>query len=228
MKKCLIFLLAFCLLIPAFSIAEEPFSLRNGYIWGMSMEDAQALAAQEGLLERREPRLTEFLAELCYADVPVGAYNAEEFCIEFLAMEGEPAELSKCTYYFPKFDAATGEAKDMLDELSKALTDIYGSRFKKNFDLWSDDQSIHVETYLEVGDTVIYAGLLYDGENYDTDGKLLEADTSRCFIVYYSSSLFNKMLQPFPTPSPTPKPTPTPSPTLAPTPTKLPEKYYGL
>ena len=228
MKKRFAALLILCLFLPAFCSAEEPFSLRNGYAWGMSMEAAQTLAAQEGIAEGREPRLGEHLAALYYADAPVGAYTADEFCLEFFIPDGEPAQLSKCTYYFPKFDAKTGEAKSMLDDLTKALTDLYGTRSKRNFDLRSEDQSLHMKTYWEVGDTIIYAGFVYDGESDEASGKLLEIETSGCFLLYYSSSLYQKMLQPEPTPSPTPSPTPVPTPTPTPTPTKLPGQYYGL
>lgn len=67
MKRILCLVGLLTLLIPAPSLAE-PFTLRNGYAWGMTQKEAAALAQSEGLTsgDSNNDQI------IVYRDVPLG------------------------------------------------------------------------------------------------------------------------------------------------------------
>ena len=88
MKKTIALLLILCLLLGASAFAyfqffstptpPEPFTLRNGYYWGMPKEEALSLAAEEGLTE-----IADGNSIVIIFDVPIDENYAATFTLYF-------------------------------------------------------------------------------------------------------------------------------------------------
>lgn len=124
MKKLLLITLAVALLLPALATAET-FSLRNGYTWGMSVEDARALAAREGLTLVFDEEVGNTDHCLGYEDVPVGDYAAY-FSLLFYTLPDGGLALGQMSYGFGEVAAGSPEAEALQDHLQTNLTAKYG------------------------------------------------------------------------------------------------------
>ena len=131
MKKTLSLLVVFCLSLllcaPAFATASQPFSLRNGYTWGISTKDALVLTKEEGIvMESLYGTGRHFTA----VNVPVGDFIASRFSLFFRAVDGE-LQLYSMSYEFDAPEETTGEISAIpyqspISELKRALDTLYG------------------------------------------------------------------------------------------------------
>ena len=135
-KRSLITLLALLMLLalPLVALAEEPFTLRNGYYWGMTKEEAMTLAKDERLKfeaawsQKGEPSLGTRTGELVsYKEVPVGDYVANNFYLDLERQEDDSLLLYAITYLFGAFQSDEyAKANAVFDGLEKGLTAVYG------------------------------------------------------------------------------------------------------
>ncbi len=75
------------------SAPTEPFSLRNGYYWGMSQDEVLKLAAEEGL----EDIVKQDKWSLNFENVPVGDFSVS------MSLSFTYSALSHIEYLFPSF-----------------------------------------------------------------------------------------------------------------------------
>ena len=133
MKRPLALLVVFCLSLllcaPAFATAAQPFSLRNGYTWGISTKDALALTKEDGIvMESLYGTGRHFTA----TNVPVGHFIASRFSLFFREVDGE-LQLYSMSY---EFDAPEEEDEEResfaepyqfpINELKYVLDSLYG------------------------------------------------------------------------------------------------------
>ena len=78
MKRLLAIVLLLLLVIPMTALAYTPFTLRNGYYWGMPKEEILALAQQEGL----GPNTSKGEGVVAFENVPVGKFSAEMWLLD--------------------------------------------------------------------------------------------------------------------------------------------------
>lgn len=126
MKKLLAIALAALLLVPAFAVAEGAFSLRNGYHWGMTVEDAKALAAKEGLTLIDEGDSGNIDYYLNYEGASVGDYTAHFNLLFTAADDYTPHELIYMAYDFDSLPVGSAEAEELQHHLQTNLTVKYG------------------------------------------------------------------------------------------------------
>ncbi len=124
MKKIRAFalLLALVLVLPlalsATALAAQPFTLRNGYSFGMSRRDALALGAKEGLGENMSLNKRFVIFE----DVPVGDSTAR-MILDF----GQGASLGSIMYQFPSPpNKEEALLVAQLHELEESMVSVYG------------------------------------------------------------------------------------------------------
>ena len=146
MKKTFILLMVFCLLgltlAPAFATDEDTFSLRNGYTWGMSREEALALAEAEGLvMESLYGTGLHFFAP----NVPVGDFVADRFYLHFRELDGT-IQLYSMVYHFMRSFKLPHSA-DL--QMASMLNSLYGDT-KQTY-----DQLFAGQNYWDLGHTTI-------------------------------------------------------------------------
>lgn len=123
MKKTFSLILLAALLVSfSASAANEPFTLRNGYTWGMTRDEAFSLAESEGLI-----LITPGQGYLQYINVPVGGYSAE-MSLEFLEASDEVWRLGCITYTFGIVNGKPYDPgnEEMFSALLDGLTETYG------------------------------------------------------------------------------------------------------
>lgn len=126
MRKLLVFVLLACMLAPSFAVAEGAFTLRNGYAWGMTVDDAKALAAKEGLTYIDEGDSGNIDYYLNYEGATVGDYTAC-FSLMFTADDDyTPHWLVSMTYSFNDLPIGSAEAEALQHHLQTNLTVKYG------------------------------------------------------------------------------------------------------
>ncbi len=141
MKKICVFALLLALVLPlapalspalsATALADQPFTLRNGYHWGMSKAEAIQLAEEEGLevVNGKNPEYV-FLK-----DVPVGQYQTT-MALAF----NEQMTLHVISYIFPEPRAADRDTLlPQFHSLREALVGLYGAistESKNEYALW--------------------------------------------------------------------------------------------
>ena len=124
--KRILSLLFLCLFLPAVALADEPFTFRNGYTWGMAQSDAEALAHDDGLYIdiSNDPGI------LTYENVPAGDFTAATFQLVFKNSETGDityhGTLSGIIYTFPSIQKDSNEAAAQLQSLVEALRNTYG------------------------------------------------------------------------------------------------------
>ena len=125
MKKTIALLLILCLLLSASAFAyfqffsapkaPEPFTLRNGYYWGMPKEEALALAAEEGLTE-----ISDSNPMLYIRSVPVDENYTSTFSLSF---HDEGSLLNGMRYTIE--NVTEGEYLHMLEYFTHAIETKY-------------------------------------------------------------------------------------------------------
>ena len=121
MKYFVALLLAVLFVLPMSGTAEEAFSLRNGYTWGMPKEKALALAQEEGL----GPNISQADSLLGFTDVSVGSFTASFFTMRF---ENEKSR-NQLNYISYSFDGLPAEGELFLaigTDLLDSLVSVYG------------------------------------------------------------------------------------------------------
>ena len=131
MKKMLALLIIICLSLllcaPAFATAAQPFSLRNGYTWGISTKDALALTKEDGIvMESLYGTGRHFTA----INVPVGNFIASKFSLFFREVGGG-LQLYSMSYEFDapeetESDEPPASYQSPINELKAALDNLYG------------------------------------------------------------------------------------------------------
>lgn len=124
MKKLLSVVLLVAMCLPVSAVAER-FTLRNGYAWGMSVEEAKALAAEEGLtlVDEEEVGNTDYFVG--FEGATVGDYPAH-FSLMFFTLPDGTLELGGMTYGFDALAAGSPEAEALQNHLQTNLTAKYG------------------------------------------------------------------------------------------------------
>lgn len=118
MKRLLAIVLLLLLVIPMTALAYTPFTLRNGYYWGMPKEEIFALAQQEGL----GPNTSKGEGVVAFENVPVGKFSAEMW----LSLD-DTLRLRSIRYLFPGVpEDQLDQLTPMFDSLTQALTGVYG------------------------------------------------------------------------------------------------------
>ena len=179
MKKNLALLVVFCLSLllcaPAFATAAQPFSLRNGYTWGISTKDALVLTKEEGIvMESLYGTGRHFTA----INVPVGDFIASRFSLFFREVDGE-LQLYSMSYEFdaPEEEESEAFAKPYqfpINVLKYVLDSIYGvSTLDRSF----------LDTYTwDLGHTTV---TLRDTENDIKISPILFKGPRRVCAIYY-------------------------------------------
>ena len=121
MKKTALFLviilLCFCNITMA-SATYTPFTLRNGYYWGMPKEEVLVLAREEGL----GPNTSKGEKVVSFDNVPVG-----DFSVRMLLSLDESLQLDSIYYLFPGVpEDQRDQVIAMFEKLTQALADVYG------------------------------------------------------------------------------------------------------
>ena len=175
MKKILAPLVAFCLFLlctPAFATAAQPFSLRNGYTWGISTKDALALTKEEGIVMES---LYDTGRHFTATNVPVGDYVASRFSLFFREVDGE-LQLYSMSYEFDAPEKTKGKASvtPSVNELKYVLDSLYGvSTLDRSF----------LDTYTwDLGHTTV---TLRDTENETEPISLPRPYPRRLCAIYY-------------------------------------------
>ena len=102
------------------SKADAPFSLRNGYQWGMGMEQVLALAAEEGFTVPEYPLYA--YSWVTIEAVPVGRFTATSMKLSFDKMD----RLIRVSYSFDVDSISFFEAQEITDWLAPSLKSLYG------------------------------------------------------------------------------------------------------
>ena len=158
MKRIAILLLILLLILPTLASAQAPFSLRNGYTWGMPLQGVKTLAQQEDLTYVGE-ELSDGEYSLTYSNAPVGKYEAEELYMVFTSTDDGDFGLQLCLYIFPEEELSSSKAKDVFSYLQDSLTNLYGQpsdsvrEWSNAFLCWSLDN-----TLIELGDLRFSSG----------------------------------------------------------------------
>ena len=195
MKRLFIIFLLVVIVTPIISIAEESFTLRNGYTWGMPKQEAEALAEAEGLDLLHESGSPGVTNSLNYANVPLGEYTAESLTLAFLASEELGYPLYVCTYWFEDLEQGSQEAQTLQDGLYTRLVSIYGEPLK------SGDDTETVAAW-SLHDTIIEL-------NASKWPKMFTGttDTVSYYLQYTSPKYHQMVLDALVTPTPAPMPT---------------------
>ena len=184
MKRIFLIALCSCLLVSLAGCgsaekANEPFTLRNGYTWGMPKEEILNLAKQERLLgkESKEDILAKqerLLGKeskedtMIFSEVPVGGFSAE-MRLRFDVDMG----LEAVGYFFPTVPKE--ECMDMFSTLTKELEALYGV-YEAGDDGRSNNWQLH--------DTEIKIALLYGIIDTDDGLEMGSEEMQECYIIY--------------------------------------------
>ncbi len=168
----LCFLLCFC--FATSSCAQEnpvaiSFSLRNGYHWGMSIEDALELAKAEGLTLRYQDS-----GSLTFEDVPAMGSLAGLFQLDFMTSAGSE-ELQKMEYYF--YPRSKAEAYPRLHEFQQALEKDYGPVGR----VMDGTNPVRQEMIWELPETTLSLVFWPDEEPPDNPYALLYYNMNLCY-----------------------------------------------
>ena len=179
LKRIFLFVLCACLLVGLSACgssaekvedgkANEPFTLRNGYTFGMSMEEVAALAEEEGLTKDEEFSELDSRGQynITFSNVPVSLFVAEKMMLIF----DENMFLSALVYNFGF--RPSSEAEGIIETLMQLLEDLYGEKTKRNVpvdnmveDVWllSDDVDISLTSFQVASDeeTSVFLGYRY-------------------------------------------------------------------
>ena len=124
MKRIFTLLLLICLLLPFTVYAEdEPFTLRNGYTWGMSDTEARLLALSDGFEIEYDTDLG-----VIYANVPVGDFSMHMLLSFSPAADDAIVPYPTLSAILYASDALPAqEAASMYNSLMLSLEALYGS-----------------------------------------------------------------------------------------------------
>ncbi len=123
MKHHLSLLLALLTLLalPLTALAETPFTLRNGYYWGMTKEAALALVEEEGI----GPDTSKGPSVIALQNVPFGNATASQM---LLAFDTEALTLNRVIYSIGSVpEDHDDELIALFNSLVQTLTDLYGA-----------------------------------------------------------------------------------------------------
>lgn len=183
MKKLLAVLLIAAMLTPVVALSESGFSLRSGYTWGISPEEAKALASQEGLELDEEDFVGNTGVVLTYSNAKAGDCPAI-FGLYFA--DGEPAELASMWYRFDEETTEQADAEELLTYLKNNLIAKYGMGFLPTMNsdevvlCWHPDDayitlSTGVKPYTE--DNAFELSITYSSLNNLIPGSELDINT---------------------------------------------------
>ena len=156
MKRIIASVLLIALFLSISTFALAAFSLRNGYYWGMTENEALSIANEEGLKYIEDEGITTF------EEVPVG-YFSTTMQLFFL----EDSGLHMIYYNFHSIQEDDKKIfNDMFDSLTKSLDDVYGENIPG---------LKHELVFWELPDTII---MLKKEKVYEEEGMV------RCVISY--------------------------------------------